>query len=100
MPVLEAVPFRSDAADDAPRVEIVYEAGRKIRPVALTDSAAVAGALPFVLLLHDPADLQRLPATGAKVTFVGRFDDNQRQKSAKRYNERFIYNLYLLQKDE
>lgn len=100
MPVLEGVPFRYDAADDAPRVEIVYEAGRKIRPVALTDSAAVAGALPFVLLLHDPADLQRLPATGAKVTFVGRFDDNQRQKSAKRYNERFIYNLYPLQKDE
>ncbi|MDE6446394.1 MAG: glycosyltransferase family 39 protein [Alistipes sp.] len=99
MPLLQGIPFRYDAADDAPRPEILYEAGRTIRPLSLTDSAAVAGALPFVLLLHE-ADAPRVPFAGVKAAFVGRFDDNQRQKSAKRYNERFIYNLYLLQKDE
>jgi len=100
MPALEGIPFRYDAAAEAPRPEIIYEAGRKIRPVALTDSAAVTGSLPFVLLVHDSLGAERLPFAGVKASFVGRFDDNQRQKSAKRYNKQFIYNLYLLQKDE
>ena len=99
MTELNDIPFKySDTQEAAPRIEIVYEAGRQIRPVNLSDSAQVMQALPFALLTQDSigALIPENILSHCNVSFIDQFDDNQRPKTSRRHSKLFVYDLYLL----
>ncbi|MBP5473553.1 MAG: glycosyltransferase family 39 protein [Bacteroidales bacterium] len=100
MEQLDNIPFKYNIANGEPRIEIIYAAYRKISPIDVNDAKAVNDALPFVLLtykdIHEEVPEEIL--NDLKVTHIGNFDDNQRPKSARRYNNIFIFDLTLLEK--
>ena len=99
MTELNDIPFKySDTQEVAPRIEIVYEAGRQIRPVNLSDSAQVMQALPFALLTQDSIGtlIPENILSHCNVSFIDQFDDNQRPKTSRRHSKLFVYDLYLL----
>lgn len=80
------------------RIDVVYEAGRKILPMDLTDSAAVYRAVPFVLVSQHRAE-ELIPAAlleGLECRFIDRYDDNRQQPSDKHYTPIFINNVTLI----
>lgn len=96
-PRLTDIPFFHDA-DEPLRIELVYAAHRKIRPLDLSDSDTIESLLPCAVLTHgdaaeylDPKLLER-----ADTLRVGVFDDNRRPRSSKRYNPTFLYVVTLL----
>lgn len=94
---LRGVPFYHDSSQTL-RIELVYAAGRKIRPLDITDTAAVAASMPCALLTHNrvgetlPDDVMALCDT----TYIGLFDDNRRPRGNRRYSGSFIYHITLL----
>lgn len=99
IPALRGVPFYYDAnAPEGVRVELVYAARRNILPLDLTDSVAVARAMPFALLSHDGAAKQFTPGRLADVDtlYIDTYDDNRRPKGSRRYSSEFIYHLTLI----
>lgn len=81
------------------RIEIVYDAGNKVKEVDLGDSLQVAQLpRPCRLMVSktlsaDSLGVTRLP--GAK--FVGTYDSNRHSSRLKMYKQKFRYDLYLLQ---
>lgn len=94
MPELRDVPFCH--VDTVPlRIEMVYAAHRKIKPVALD---TLAKAVPCVLLTHERLE-NILPDSclkGLTATEIGLFDDNRWPRTSKRYSREFIYWMYWL----
>lgn len=91
---LQGVPLRH-CADEELRIELVYAAGRNIRPIP-RDS--IASQLPMAILTHGRAG-DELPAElwqHADSTYIGRFDDNCRPPGNRLYRPMFIYHLTLL----
>lgn len=98
IPELEGLEFFHPDSEEL-RIDVVYEAGRKILPVDLTDSTAVVEALPFVLVSQHRAE-ELLPATllpHLDLRFIDRYDDNRQQPSDKHYTPVFINNVTLIQ---
>ncbi len=94
---LRPLPFYSVAGEEL-RIEIVYEANRKIRPLDIHDTAAVLDALPCALLTHGRVG-EELPATllnRIDTVWVGSYDNNRRPKNTRRYNDKFLYNVTIL----
>lgn len=94
---LKPLPFYS-VADEELRIEIVYEANRKIRPLDINDTAAVLDALPCALLTHGRVG-EELPASllnRIDTVWVGSYDNNRRPKNTRRYNDKFLYNVTIL----
>ncbi len=94
---LKPLPFYSVAGEEL-RIEIVYEANRKIRPLDIHDTAAVLDALPCALLTHGRVG-EELPATllnRIDTVWVGSYDNNRRPKNTRRYNDKFLYNVTIL----
>lgn len=92
---LDNVPFYY--IDTVPlRIELVYAAGRKIRPVCPDTLRRV---LPAALLTHEPLDSAIPPRLlhGMKLTETGVYDDNRRPKGNRRYSEEFIYHVTLIE---
>ena len=77
------------------RIELVYAAHRSIRPVC---ADSLGDKLPCVLLTHRPVDetLAEKNLRGIATVPIGRYDDNQRPKTSRRYSEDFIYYVTLL----
>lgn len=78
------------------RIELVYAAHRSILPMSLD---SVWGKVPCVLLTRRPlkeempdGEMERM-----KTTFIGRYDDNHRPKTNRRYSGDFIYYVTLLE---
>lgn len=97
MPQLRGVPFYHAANDDL-RIELVYEAGRKILPLDVTDSAAVSRHAPFALVSHGYA-AQTLPANiinNVDTVAIGIFDDNKHPKTDRHYTTDFITHVTLI----
>lgn len=94
---LDKLPFYSVKGEEL-RIEIVYEAGRKIRPLDISDSAAVMRAMPFAILTHERVgkELPRSILNQLDTVFVGRFDNNRRPKGGRFYNDKFVYNVTIL----
>lgn len=91
MPKVRDMPFYH-AKDDDVRIEIVYEAGKDILPVNVSDSTAVMQRLPFVLISHRyvahvlPAEvLQQVDTLN-----IGSFDDNKHPKKDRHYTKDFL----------
>lgn len=97
MPQLEGIPFYHNAAEPI-RIELVYAADKKIKPLDFSDSAAVMSALPCAVMTHRYAT-EELPAGVAEqidTTYIDRFDDNRRPKGNRRHNNDVIYHLTIL----
>ena len=98
IPELEGLEFFHPDSEEL-RIDVVYEAGRKILPIDLSDSATVVETLPFVLVSQHRAE-ELLPATllpHLDLRFIDRYDDNRQQPSDKHYTPVFINNVTLIQ---
>lgn len=97
MTELRGVPFYH-AEDDPIRIELVYEAHRKILPADMKDSAQVARMLPFALVSHAYA-AQVLPREligKVDTVSLGTFDDNRHPRSDRHYTQDFVYHITLI----
>ena len=94
---LKPLPFYYDK-DEILRIEIVYEARKKIRPLDLSDEKAVMEALPFVLVSQQPAEEAFPPSLADKLDmrWIDTYDNNRRQKNTKRYSPVFINNVTVI----
>ncbi len=77
------------------RIELVYAAHRPIRPI---NPDSLSQHLPCVLLTHQPISeaLNENSLKNIETKTIGRYDDNHRPKSNKRYSNNFIYYVTLL----
>lgn len=94
---LKGIPFYYNQKDPI-RIELVYAAHRKIRPLDVTNADSVKAAMPCVILTHKRIN-QELPVSLWQNTdsiYIGRYDDNRRPKNTRRYSDSFIYHVTLL----
>lgn len=96
---LDGLPFYYVEGDPL-RIELVYEAGRKIRPLNVADRSSVEQALPCAILTHGRVgeELPRALWRGVDTVWVARYDNNRRPKGTSRYKRDFIYNVTILKK--
>lgn len=96
---LQGVSFYHNANEDL-RIELVYEAGKKILPLNLDDSALVAAKLPCAIVSREPIE-KEIPANilgGLRVTHIGTFDDNKHPKSNRHYTQAFVNHVTLIER--
>lgn len=97
MTELKGVPFYHPVGDNM-RIEIIYEADKKILPLNITDSTTVSSHLPFALVSHKYAS-QVIPAKILQnvdtVSFCT-FDDNKHPKKDRHYTQDFVYRITLV----
>lgn len=98
MEELEPLPFYHDKNKEL-RIEIVYEAHKKILDLDLTNREEVMKALPFALVSPDPAE-EAIPDSirkDLKLRFIGRYDNNTWPKGHKRYNDVLVSNVTIVE---
>jgi len=86
------------ASDQELRIESVYNAGRRVMPINLSDTAAVRKAMPFVLLTHTGTTdslLSQLPPSLQK-SRLGMYDDNHHNPSDKHYNPAMCHDATVI----
>lgn len=96
-PGVKEYPIYAPAGEEL-RIEMVYQARRNIRPVAVDSAEALRGRLPMILMTHEYAG-ERLPASFVNevdTVSLGEFDCNRRPKGTRRHSPLFIYRLTLL----
>lgn len=97
VPELRGLPFYH-APNEELRIELVYDAHRKILPLNLADSAAVARALPCVVVTRK-AIAEEVPAhvlRGIETIEIGVYDNNRLPPSNRHYNPVFLNHVTLL----
>lgn len=96
---IKDIPFFHNSNDEL-RIEMVYAANKKIRPLDITSSDSVMKNLPMVLLTHKSASDELPGELLGKIDtiYIGYFDDNRWSKRDKRYKDYFVYNVTLLKK--
>jgi len=94
--ILHDLPFYHDASEPL-RIELVYAAHRKIRPIEM-DTTSLKEHSPMVLLTHEPIEevLDEDVIRRVDIEHVGVYDDNPRPRSNKRYGKDFIYHVNIL----
>lgn len=90
---LSGLPFYR-LADEPMRIELVYAAGRTIRPVTREE---LCHRVPCVLLTRRPVADEDIDTTCLRTQAIGVYDDNRRPRSSRRYSDSFIYHVTLLQ---
>ncbi len=96
-PEVKEYPIYAPAGEEL-RIEMVYQARRNIRPVAVDSAEALHARLPMILMTHEYAG-ERLPASFVNevdTVPLGEFDCNRRPKGTRRHSPLFIYRLTLL----
>lgn len=96
-PDVKEYPIYAPAGEEL-RIEMVYQARRNIRPVAVDSAEALRARLPMILMTHEYAG-ERLPASFVNevdTVSLGEFDCNRRPKGTRRHSPLFIYRLTLL----
>ena len=85
-------------ADEPLRIELVYAANRKIKPLDLDCQEKVIAALPCAIMTHKYATQELSPTITEKIdtVYVGQFDDNPRPRGNRRYKSDVIYQLTIL----
>lgn len=90
MATLKPLPFYYLSTDTL-RIELVYEAHKRIEDIDLADTTAVKKALPFVLLSStEHISGEEKWKSSVTITPVGRYDDNPWPQGHRRYTEDFI----------
>lgn len=80
------------------RIELVYDAEKKILPLDLGDSAAVGKAMPCALVSQKWAS-EAIPAAvlaNIDTLSIGTFDDNKHPKTDRHYTKAFINHVTVL----
>lgn len=98
---LKEVPFYHVKGEEL-RIEVVYEAHRKIRPLNIQDEKEVEASLPLAILTHQRVG-EVLPSKlleKVDTVWIGRYDNNRRKKDSGRYDNDFIYHVTLLKKKQ
>lgn len=96
-PEVKEYPIYAPAGEEL-RIEMVYQARRNIRPVAVDSAEALRARLPMILMTHEYAG-ERIPASFVNevdTVSLGEFDCNRRPKGTRRHSPLFIYRLTLL----
>lgn len=96
-PGVKEYPIYAPAGEEL-RIEMVYQARRNIRPVAVDSAEALRERLPMILMTHEYAG-ERIPASFVNevdTVSLGEFDCNRRPKGTRRHSPLFIYRLTLL----
>ena len=96
---LNGIPFYHNEADPL-RIELVYAANRKIRPLDVSDPDSIEAVLPCAILTHKPV-AEELPSQlweKVDTVYIGHFDDNRRPRNNRRYSDIFNYHITLLKK--
>ena len=96
---LKHVPFYYNAKEPL-RIELVYEANRKILPMNLSDSIEVMSSLPLAVVSQKPI-AQEMPVSILKhldVVKIGYYDDNKHPKKDRHYSSAFLNYVTLLKK--
>lgn len=96
-PGVKEYPIYAPAGEEL-RIEMVYQARRNIRPVAVDSAEALRERLPMILMTHEYVG-ERLPASFVNevdTVSLGEFDCNRRPKGTRRHSPLFIYRLTLL----
>ena len=95
---LKTLPFYHNKNEEL-RIEIVYEAHKKIHNLDLTNKEEIMKALPFALISQRPAE-EVIPDSirkDLKLRFVDRYDNNRWAKGHKRYSEIFVSNVTIVE---
>lgn len=94
---LARIPFYHNAEEPL-RIELVYEAHRKILPLDLADRRAVRAALPCAIVSQRPLRQEMPPDVlqGLDTLYIGSFDDNKHPKSDRHYTTDFINRVTLI----
>ena len=97
---LQHVPFYYPA-DEELRIELVYEAGRRILPWDMKSDTTLLDSLPVVLVSGKPAS-EILPAgmqEKVNLRLIDVYDNNNRPKTdKKRYSPKFVRYVTILEK--
>jgi 4-amino-4-deoxy-L-arabinose transferase-like glycosyltransferase len=98
IPEMKNVPLYYSADTLAPRVEVIYDVHRPVRPLNLKDSSAVRAAAPCAVLTHrDFCKEGSVAAIHAVDTSrIGIFDNNRWLKTNRNYRSEFVYVVTLL----
>ena len=96
---LKPLPFYSVAGQEL-RIELVYEANKKIRPLDVNNTQEVLEALPCAILTHGRVGEELPSVLWEKVdtVWIDHYDNNRRPKTTKRYSNLFLYNITILKK--
>lgn len=96
------IPLRQDNREVL-RPELIYAAGRIVRPMDVTHADSLLGALPCVLVTHGslsetlPAEvLTSLDSLGIDTLYIDTYDNNQRPRGNKRHSQAFVTRATLL----
>lgn len=88
-------------SDEELRIELVYEAGRRILPWDIANDTTLLDSLPIVLISGKPAAEVLPPSMAERVNlhFIDMYDNNTRPKSdKKRYSPKFVRYVTILEK--
>lgn len=93
------LPFYHNESE-ALRIELVYEADRKILPLNIADSSVVSNHLPFVLVSRKWAkdELPKTVINDVDTVAIGTFDDNKHPKKDRHYTADFINHVTVIKK--
>lgn len=96
---IKDIPFYYDDKEEL-RIELVYAAGRIIRPIDMSNEDSIVQNLPMVVLTSTSIDdlLPKDIYNKIDTTNIGVFDDNRWSKKDKRYRPIFIRRATLLTK--
>jgi 4-amino-4-deoxy-L-arabinose transferase-like glycosyltransferase len=81
------------------RMELVYEASRRILKMNADDEAAIDNALPFVLISSESIE-KLLSDKNVAIEFIGTFDNNWNKKGAKRHNPDLVKEAAIIRAKE
>lgn len=97
IPQFVGVPF-FHSQDEPLRIELVYEAHRKILPLNTKDPRAVKAALPFALVSQQWAskELPQSVLNEVDTVAIGTYDDNKHPKTDRHYTSLFVNHVTLL----
>jgi 4-amino-4-deoxy-L-arabinose transferase-like glycosyltransferase len=98
IPEVKDMPLYYNADTLAPRVEVIYDVHRPVRPLNLQDSSAVRAAAPCAVLTHNDFCKEASAAAihAVDTSRIGIFDNNRWLKTNRNYRPEFVYVVTLL----
>lgn len=98
---IKNIPFYHSESEPL-RIELVYAANKKIKPLNIKNRDSLLAKTPCVILTHKPLSQTVAQSTLKDIdtVYIGKYDDNRRPKGTRRYSDEFIYHLTLLKQHQ
>ncbi|MCI5818746.1 MAG: phospholipid carrier-dependent glycosyltransferase, partial [Paraprevotella sp.] len=98
---IKNIPFYHSESEPL-RIELVYAANKKIKPLNIKNRDTLLAKTPCVILTHKPLSQTVAQSTLKDIDtiYIGIYDDNRRPKGTRRYSDEFIYHLTLLKQHQ